>query len=302
MSVRARVAQATAWVFDRTWVTVVVSVAVSGLLTIALSFVLTGQAAGRVGLSISTLAAAAITVVAASQRNRYVRALRATQAQLEARVVEVEALQIELRERATRDALTGVFNRRVLDELAPGLLARATHAQEPVALALLDVDHFKVINDRHGHLVGDQVLVAIARHLAAGVRASDVVCRFGGEEFAVLMPGIGAQAAVERIEAVRQGFQGRPHDDRNPDLAVIVPLPTLSGGVAAVPGHAVDLDGLMRAADRALYRAKAEGRDRIVVARSAPTVEMAARPGDPAESAADHRRPRDLASDGRSTQ
>ncbi len=299
MSDRSRAARFTAWVFDHTWVTVVVSVVVSGLLTVALSYVFSGQPAGRVGLSISTFAAAAITAVAASQRNRYVRALRATQAQLEARVVEVEALQSELRERATRDALTGVFNRRVLDDFAPGLLARSLRAHEPVTLALLDVDHFKVINDRHGHLVGDQVLVAIAAHLVAGLRASDVVCRFGGEEFAVLMPGIDADAAAERIDGVRRLFQGQPLDDRDPDGSVVVPLPSLSGGVAAVPRHAVDVDGLMRAADRALYRAKAEGRDRIVIARKGFDPEIA--PG-ASDGASQRQRAVDSTSEGRHAQ
>jgi diguanylate cyclase (GGDEF)-like protein len=93
------------------------------------------------------------------------------------------------------------------------------------------------------------------------------VCRFGGEEFAVLMPGIGADDAITRIDGVRHGFQGRPLDDRDPDLVDVVSLPTLSGGVAEVPSHAVELDGLMRAADRALYRAKAGGRDRVEVAK-----------------------------------
>jgi diguanylate cyclase (GGDEF)-like protein len=244
---------------DRTWATVLAAVVASGLLTAALSWVLTGQAPGWVGLSISTLAASSLSAVASVQRNRYLAALRAAHAELETRVAQVEALRDELREQALRDPLTGAFNRRVLDQVAPPMLARALRDGVGVALVLFDVDDFKLVNDRHGHVVGDAVLVALVRHMLTELRATDVVCRYGGEEFAVLMPGLDVDAAAARVDELRRGWLDRaaPEEVR----------PTLSAGIAIAPRHATDLDALMGAADDALYRAKAAGRDRVEVAR-----------------------------------
>jgi len=248
-----------AWLLERTWATVLTAVVASGLLTTALSWALTGQAPGWVGLSISTVAASTLSAVASLQRNRYLAALRTAHAELEARVAQVEALRDELREQALRDPLTGAFNRRVLDQVAPPMLARALRDGVGVALVLFDVDDFKLVNDRHGHVVGDAVLVALARHMQAELRATDVVCRYGGEEFAVLMPGVDGDAAVARVDALRRRWieLAAPGEVR----------PTLSAGIAIAPRHATDLDAFMRAADDALYRAKAAGRDRVEVAR-----------------------------------
>lgn len=244
-----------AWVLERTWATAVVAVLASAVVTALLSLVLAGQGPGAVGLTISTVAAATLSSVASVLRNRHVRALEDVQQQLRGRVREVEALRDELRALAVRDPLTDVYNRRILDEVAPSFFGAAARGHGPVALVLLDLDRFKEVNDADGHAAGDALLVALARHLQAGVRADDVVVRFGGEEFAVLMPGLDAAGASDRIDALRQRW-------RAGGARV-----TFSAGVAAAPTDGADLDTLLRVADDALYVAKRAGRDRVRVAR-----------------------------------
>jgi diguanylate cyclase (GGDEF)-like protein len=244
------------WVLDRTWATVAVAVVASGALTFALSWLLGGGPPGPVGWTISTVAAATLSMLASLQRNRAMRALEEVRDELRERVAEVEALRDELQAQALRDPLTGVHNRRILDEVAPPMMEQAERYETATALVLLDVDDFKGVNDEHGHLTGDAVLVDLAGHLRAGVRAADVVVRYGGEEFAVLMPGVGTTGARARVEALRAAWRRLPGGLR----------PTLSVGIAAAPDHGVGLDDLMRAADEALYRAKRAGRDRVEVA------------------------------------
>ncbi len=155
---------------------------------------------------------------------------------------------------AERDALTGLGNRRHLDRRAHELLPQAVAEGFPLTLALLDVDHFKQVNDRHGHLRGDQVLVQLAHLLRENTRQGDVLARYGGEEFVILLPGMTLAAAVEVCERLRERLR---------DGGWPLPMPvTVSIGLAAAPPH--DLAGLLEAADRALYRAKAAGRDRVV--------------------------------------
>lgn len=170
--------------------------------------------------------------------------------QRDAQLRQVAALQHELREQALRDPLTGLHNRRALQaRFAQGVTA-------PFVLALVDVDHFKRINDSAGHAVGDRVLQALAQRLQAGLRRDDEVYRVGGEEFLVLLPGAGLAAALQRLEALRQQVAGE---------ALVDPVGrvTISIGVAAATAAGATLDPLYAAADAALYRAKAEGRDRV---------------------------------------
>jgi diguanylate cyclase (GGDEF)-like protein len=159
---------------------------------------------------------------------------------------------------ARSDAKTGLLNARAWEHLARRELARMRRAARSGAVLVIDIDGFKLVNDRFGHLTGDAVLRRVGAAIAGGVRESDTVGRFGGEEFVALLPGASALEALavgERLRArVRQIQTGA-------DLAVSV-----SVGAACWPTDGADLDALLDAADRALYRAKACGRDRVVLA------------------------------------
>ncbi|MEZ4410402.1 MAG: GGDEF domain-containing protein [Polyangiales bacterium] len=167
---------------------------------------------------------------------------------------------VELEERATVDPLTGVLNRRGLAQRGARLVQRASTGDEPLSLALVDVDHFKRFNDAHGHPAGDAALVCVARALVEGVRPTDVVARYGGEEFVVLLPRTTREEAVAVAERLRLAV--RAAVVRGTDGA---PLPgvTLSAGVAQLkPGET--LEESVSRADGRLYEAKAAGRDRVV--------------------------------------
>jgi diguanylate cyclase (GGDEF)-like protein len=162
-----------------------------------------------------------------------------------------------LSEQARTDELTGLFNRRHFHERLAAELARAQRDEAPVGLVLLDVDDFKRVNDVHGHPVGDQVLVAFGQVLAGHVRAGDVVCRTGGEEFAVILPNAdeaeSSQAAQRLVEAVRAATWGEAG-----------PI-TASAGVAVAPDDAATVATLFKAADECLLAAKALGKNRVVL-------------------------------------
>jgi predicted signal transduction protein with EAL and GGDEF domain len=134
-------------VLDRTWATVALAVLASGALTLALSWLLGGGPPGPVGWTISTVAAATLSALASLQRNRSMRALEDVRDELSERVAEVEALRDELQALALRDPLTGVFNRRILDQVAPPMMEQAERYETATALVLIDVDDFKTVND-----------------------------------------------------------------------------------------------------------------------------------------------------------
>ena len=196
-----------------------------------------------------------------SERHRAERSLEAANQLLQSRLVEIEALQESLREQALRDPLTGLFNRRYLDETLERELVRAERSGEPLAAVLLDLDGFKVLNDRLGHAAGDELLRELGLLLRAKTRRSDYACRYGGDEFLVVMPGSSAQEAAGRADDLRRAFAGQYAT--SPRQGVVC---TLSAGVAVYPDHAGDLHALLAAADLALYAAKAAGRDRVAVA------------------------------------
>lgn len=159
---------------------------------------------------------------------------------------------------AHEDPLTGLPNRRRFDEALAHEFARSARSGEAWSLAMIDIDHFKQVNDRHSHAVGDQALRAVADVLRACGRDMDTVARLGGEEFALLMPHTALAQALGVCERLRMAV-------RSHDCAGIAPglVVTISIGVAAWPEHA-DAAAVMEAADAALYRAKAGGRDRVM--------------------------------------
>lgn len=170
------------------------------------------------------------------------------------------AMRETLRGQALRDPLTGLHNRRVLDEVAEGLALQAARRGAALAVAMLDVDHFKRLNDRHGHATGDAVLCGIARLLTQSLRRSDIACRHGGEEFLVVLPDCDAGQARERMEGIRRVVAAaRLAGESGPRV-------TVSIGIAAVPEVGVTVAEAVRRADAALYGAKRAGRNRVVLA------------------------------------
>ena len=186
--------------------------------------------------------------------------LRQSEQELQQQLQEIQALQERLTEQANRDPLTGLFNRRYLDATMARELARCGRDAQPLSVMLIDIDHFKQINDSHGHQAGDEVLRVLAGLLQEGARTGDVICRYGGEEFLVLLPGMPLEAACERAQHYRQALEGRPLQVGGATLPV-----RLSIGLAGFPAHASDAQALIAAADHALYLAKTAGRDRVVV-------------------------------------
>lgn len=182
-------------------------------------------------------------------------------------VIKLSLSNIKLREalheQAIRDPLTGLFNRRYLDETLPRELHRALRQQTPLCVAMLDIDHFKRFNDDFGHEAGDEVLRFIGKLLREGVRASDIICRFGGEEFTVILLDTDLAGAVERLRQICLSV--KKAQLRYQDRAL--PALSFSVGMAAAPEHGTHAEDLLRAADDALYAAKEGGRDRIEVFR-----------------------------------
>jgi two-component system cell cycle response regulator len=180
-------------------------------------------------------------------------------AALQAQMAETQRLHEQLREQALRDPLTGLHNRRYLFELAPGLLERARRQHQTLSVVLIDLDHFKLLNDTCGHAAGDLVLQRFAALMAETLRRSDVICRHGGEEFVAVMPDTPADeadAVMERLLASYSTLQLELGRRR-------LPRGTFSAGIALFPGHGNTLEQLLSRADRALYAAKHQGRARI---------------------------------------
>jgi diguanylate cyclase (GGDEF)-like protein len=173
-------------------------------------------------------------------------------------------LQEALRDQAIRDPLTGLFNRRFMMETLERELYRMQRKGASLAVIMLDLDHFKKFNDSFGHLAGDALLSAVGQILLAHVRKEDVACRYGGEEFTLILAEASLETACSRGEKLRQLVHDLNLEHRGQSLEGI----TISLGVAVYPQNGGDPEALLRAADEALYRAKQEGRDRLVAAEN----------------------------------
>jgi diguanylate cyclase (GGDEF)-like protein len=171
-------------------------------------------------------------------------------------------LREALRTQSIKDPLTGLHNRRYLEEMMERETRRAVRAEHGLGMLILDLDHFKKFNDTYGHDAGDTVLRETAVLLAKSVRAEDIVCRFGGEEFVIILPMADLKAAHARGERIRSKIRELTVLHQGQLLGMI----TVSVGVAALPLHGTFPAELLAAADAALYRAKREGRDRVVSA------------------------------------
>jgi len=178
----------------------------------------------------------------------------------------VRALDLALKEQerlAVTDGLTGLYNRRFFEEVLRIETDRALRSGQPVSVLVMDLDHFKRVNDSHGHEAGDAVLREVARRLARAARPSDIVARYGGEEFVVLLPGAETEALGEVAERLRVAMAGEPVELPGPARLRLQVTASLGG--ASYPTHAARVDDLIRTADRALYAAKARGRNGVCI-------------------------------------
>jgi diguanylate cyclase (GGDEF)-like protein len=169
------------------------------------------------------------------------------------------SLRERLRNQALRDPLTGLYNRRFLEEMLERLTLEAERRRSPLAVMMIDLDHFKLLNDQFGHATGDAVLRQTATIITTSLRATDVACRYGGEELAILMPDCGVESALAKAELIRLSITAMSKDGRLPHVSA-------SFGIACTPETTARAEDLLPAADAALYVAKQQGRDRVVAA------------------------------------
>ncbi|MGH8641896.1 MAG: GGDEF domain-containing protein [Burkholderiales bacterium] len=177
----------------------------------------------------------------------------------------VETANQRLREQAMRDVLTGLYNRRYLMESFERELHRARRSKERLGVMIIDIDHFKRFNDAFGHAAGDEVLCSVAKFLLTLVRAEDILCRFGGEEFVLLQVNASVDAIMQRAETFRQGIGNHEIVQDGQRLGPV----TLSIGISMFPDHGTTTQAVSQAADIALYRAKNSGRNCVVMAPGA---------------------------------
>lgn len=200
-----------------------------------------------------------VTPLAGASKGAVVMHLNITERKLAD--AEVQKLQEQLHEQSIRDPLTGLYNRRYLDETINRELIRADRYNQPVGIVMCDLDDFKLINDIHGHLAGDEVLRVFAKLLKKHSRRSDIVCRFGGEEFVMFLPDMPPAVAYQCAEKLRTELAAKRITLGAADIQV-----TASFGVAAFPVNGTTQDTLIGAVDAAMYQAKETGRNRVVAA------------------------------------
>jgi diguanylate cyclase (GGDEF)-like protein len=217
---------------------------------------------GLEGILISAL------VLALRSRRQMLTALHDERKQLEERVLqrtmELQIANDKLEQLATTDPLTGIGNRRRMTEQINKELERSRRFKHPLSLLMLDIDHFKTVNDSYGHEAGDRALIAVSKILAAGMRSVDMASRFGGEEFVLLMPETDIQVAGNAAERLRAQIAALQIPGDGGEMITL----TISIGVAASDTHGTPdtASSLLSRADKALYRAKHGGRDRVVCA------------------------------------
>jgi diguanylate cyclase (GGDEF)-like protein len=226
-----------------------------------------GQTLGLFHLQLRRIVRGTRRTVVLAERESLIRTLAE---QLELSLANFR-LRERLREQSARDQLTGLFNRRYMEESVDRELRRAGRDGSTLGLLMMDLDHFKDLNDGFGHAAGDLMLRAVGGFLGSSVRGDDVACRFGGEEFVVILPHASMENTRRRAEALREGMK-RLQLESSESLPNI----TMSIGVACSPDHGETREELIHAADVALYRAKAGGRDRVVVASNGDSREGAA--------------------------
>jgi diguanylate cyclase (GGDEF)-like protein len=198
----------------------------------------------------------------AIERKRSEEALQRANAQLADQIVELERLKETLRQQAIRDPLTGLFNRRYLEESLDREILRGLRRSSPIGVIMLDMDGLKPYNDAYGHGGGDALLRALGSFLRSHIRGEDIACRYGGDEFCLILPDAALEQTAARAEQLRVGAKQVPIEQDGRELG----RTTFSLGVSAFPNHGKTGEAILRAADGALYAAKSAGRDRVVTA------------------------------------
>lgn len=195
-----------------------------------------------------------------TQRESMEKDLRKANKELKEKLKEIKILQAQLKEQAIRDPLTGLFNRRYLAEALDSEISRARRDNSPLSAVIMDVDHFKKFNDKYGHKCGDYVLQHLSNLLLKNTRRGDTVCRYGGEEFVIIMPKVTHDIAFSRAETWRKALENTTIHYDGKDLSV-----KFSAGVACFPFLVKSGEDLLKAADQALYQSKANGRNLVTL-------------------------------------
>ncbi len=192
------------------------------------------------------------------RRNTEIK-LRNSNQLLQFQIERVELLQEQLQELAIRDSLTDLFNRRYLHEMLGVEFARSTRSQTSLAILMLDSDHLKDINDKYGHKAGDDFLVHISNVIRQNIRAGDIACRYGGDEFVVVLSNVAENVAFERAEKLRESVFSKPIIHENEKVSASVSI-----GIAMFPAHGSSGEILLQRADQALYAAKRLGKNKVL--------------------------------------
>ena len=202
-----------------------------------------------------------------TSRNRAETDLQNANLQLKEQLVKNKQLQKKLEQQALHDSLTGLYNRHI-EEILQKEFSRANREKTPISMAMIDIDHFKMINDKCGHQYGDMLLKAFSKYITSSIREEDFAARFGGDEFLLVFPGMSQENAVKKAEEIRVNFAKLSlHNEKNPISA------TITVGVATFPQNGSTIDEVIRAADWALYAAKEEGRNQVKARDSMKNIE-----------------------------
>lgn len=196
-----------------------------------------------------------------TERKRNEKLLEEANDLLRVHLLEIEQLHEELREQAIRDPLTGLYNRRYMHDVFRQEFSRARRENYPVSVIMMDMDELKILNDTCGHHVGDQALQTFALHLQTMTRKEDIICRYGGDEFTVILSKAFPKDAVKRVEEWRKVMDNHPLEIESKNGVTI----KFTAGIASFPAHGTTLEEIVNYADVALYRAKARGRNCTVV-------------------------------------
>jgi diguanylate cyclase (GGDEF)-like protein len=211
---------------------------------------------------------AVLCIVASSVRRQDMK-------QIDQQAMQLAQSAATLREQSVRDSLTGLYNRRYLDETLERELHRDARNHSPLAVLMMDIDGFKAYNDLHGHPAGDALLRDVGQFLRRHVRLSDIACRYGGDEFALVLLGASLEVACANAERLRGEIKRSEIPRQDPEFSGI----TLSIGIALAPDQGVTSEAVLKAADDALYQAKQAGRDRVMVSQT-PPIQRTTEPSD----------------------